>query len=224
MRWKHISPSILDVKQEYRAAFVNDLITNKNIKWIHYDVMDGEFVPNTAISLEEIKAIKEASPDHFCDAHLMIVNPLDQVEKFAKYVSTVTFHYEAIEEIDLALFINRYSHDFSIGLAINPDTPVDDIVPFLEFLDIVLVMSVWPGKGGQKFIETSLDKIKELKRLRALKNYHYLIQVDGGINKDTAKLAWKAGADLLVAGSYIVKDPSQENIDSISFENRLKKN
>ncbi|WP_027334031.1 ribulose-phosphate 3-epimerase [Mycoplasma elephantis] len=222
MRWKHISPSILDVKPKERTNFVNDLIKNKNIKWIHYDVMDGKFVPNNAITLEEIKEIKKATPNHFCDAHLMINNPLDEVHKYSPYVTTVTFHYEAIKDLDLALFINRYLHDYSIGLAINPDTSVDDIVPFLPFLDIVLVMSVWPGKGGQNFIPTAIDKIKELKRLRVLNNYHYLIQVDGGINKETSKHAWRAGADLIVVGSYIVKDPSIENINSIKFENRFK--
>ncbi|MDJ1649124.1 ribulose-phosphate 3-epimerase [Mycoplasma phocimorsus] len=223
MRWKNISPSILDVKKENRLEFVTDLITNKGIKWIHYDVMDGIFVSNKAIELEEIINIYNNAPQHFSDVHLMISNPLDEFEKYKDYVSIVTLHFEAVSDIDLALFINRYHHDYKIGLAISPDTNVEDITPFLEFIDLVLVMSVYPGKGGQKFIVDSLDKIKKLKKLRSSNlKYSYLIQVDGGINEETSKLAWKAGADLIVAGSYIVKDPSQENINKLSFQNRYK--
>lgn len=222
MKWKHISPSILDVQKDKRIDFVNDLLKNKNIKWIHYDVMDGIFVKNKAISLEEITEITNNTPEHLSDAHLMVDNPLDQIDKFSKVVKCVTIHYEAVADLDLALFIDRYNHDYTLGLAINPDTSVEDIEPFLPYLELVLVMSVFPGKGGQKFITSILDKITKLKDLRKKHQYHYLIQVDGGINNQTAKLAWKAGADLLVAGSYIVKDPSLENINSISYNQRNK--
>lgn len=223
MRWKYISPSILDVKKEERLDFVIDLIKNKGIKWIHYDVMDGIFVPNKAIELDEIINIYNNAPHHFSDVHLMIKNPLDEFEKYNDYVSIVTLHFEAVSDIDLALFINRYYHDYKIGLAISPDTKVEEIEPFLDFIDLVLVMSVYPGKGGQKFIPESLDKIKQLKRLRTANDRRsYLIQVDGGINEETSKSAWRAGADLIVAGSYIVKNPSQENIDKLLFQNRYK--
>lgn len=227
MRRKYISPSILDVKQEDRAQFTRDLI-QKGIKWIHFDVMDGIFVPNKAISLEDLQSIKENTNElkYNSDVHLMVDNPLDVIDEYSKLVSIVTFHYEAVPPLDIALFLDRYSHDYNLGLAINPDTSVEEIEPFLQYFDLILVMSVYPGKGGQKFMPIALDKIKELKRLRDLRSaemkYSYLIQVDGGINQETAKLVWKAGADLVVAGSYIVNNPTVDNINSISYEKRLK--
>ncbi|QGZ97479.1 ribulose-phosphate 3-epimerase [Mycoplasma sp. NEAQ87857] len=212
---KYVTPSLLNINEGQRINVANELIKN-GIKWIHYDVMDGNFVPNTAISVEEINQIHNDGLKHIKDAHLMVANPYDYVESL-KNCDILTFHYEAIEN-DLAKFkqfLDDNYDELKIGLAIKPNTSVQTIKPFLNKLALVLVMSVEPGKGGQKFIPTSIDKIKELKQLRIANNYDYLIQVDGGINDTTGPECFKAGADACVAGTFLVFEPTKAKIDSI---------
>ncbi|VEU58423.1 ribulose-phosphate 3-epimerase [Mycoplasmopsis gallinacea] len=213
---KYVTPSLLNVEPENRLKMANTLV-NEGIRWIHYDIMDGEFVPNTAIKIKEIENINQHGLAHIKDAHLMVVEPYEYFESVKNHVDIVTFHYEAIED-DLERFeefLNENQHEFKIGLAIKPNTPVEAIKSFLSKLTLVLVMSVEPGKGGQKFIETSIDKIKNLREERNKHGYEFLIQVDGGINDTTGPLCFAAGADACVAGTFLVKNPTKATIDSI---------
>lgn len=213
---KYVTPSLLNVDKDQRLSMANILIQN-GIKWIHYDIMDGQFVPNTAIFPEEIKQINKEGLKHFKDAHLMVLNPYDYLEILKDNVDIFTFHFEAIQNnLDkFKQFLNKNNQELKIGLAIKPDTKVQTILPFLNKLSLVLVMSVEPGKGGQKFIESSIDKIKELRQLRIKHSYDYLIQVDGGINSETGPLCLKAGADAVVAGTFLVVEPTRKRINSI---------
>ncbi|AKJ21047.1 ribulose-phosphate 3-epimerase [Mycoplasmopsis synoviae] len=217
-RNKLVTPSILNVEKEKRIDYVNSLI-DLGISWFHYDVMDAKFVENTAIEVDEIIKISKKTKSHIKDVHLMVENPYEYVDKLKGYVDIFTFHYEAIEnDLDkFEEFLELNKHNLRIGLAINPETDVERVFPFLEKLTLVLVMSVNPGKGGQAFIESALDKIKKLKfeRLNLRKNYEYLIQVDGGINNLTGPKCFKKGANLCVVGSFLVKSPTKETINSI---------
>ncbi|APJ38183.1 ribulose-phosphate 3-epimerase [Mycoplasmopsis pullorum] len=215
MTKKYVTPSLLNVESQKRLEIAKELI-NAGVKWIHYDVMDGEFVPNTAISYQEIKNIREKAPKHIMDAHLMVNDPLSYLDEFKNVVDIVTIHFEAIDDLEeFKEFLIENYHEIKIGLAIKPNTSVERIVEFLPYLALVLVMSVEPGKGGQRFIETSLQKINQLKILRLKNSYDYLIQVDGGINNETGPLAFEAGADAAVAGTYLVFEPTTNRIKSI---------
>ncbi|TKA59078.1 Ribulose-phosphate 3-epimerase [Mycoplasmopsis bovis 8790] len=211
---KYVTPSLLNVEPEKRLNMANTLI-NEGIKWIHYDVMDGKFVPNFAIELDEIKNIHEKGLKHFKDAHLMIENPLDYIDQYKDFVDIVTFHYEAVESAKLLKFLKQKHHDYRLGIAIKPNTEVEEIKKFLPYIQLVLVMSVEPGKGGQKFIPSAIDKIKLLKQLRIKHAYDYLIQVDGGINDVTGPECFKVGADACVAGTFMVSNPTKARINSI---------
>ncbi|MBU4690537.1 ribulose-phosphate 3-epimerase [Mycoplasma sp. ES3157-GEN-MYC] len=214
MNKKYVTPSLLNVDEGKRAEMAQ-LLINQGIEWIHYDVMDAKFVPNKAIELEEIVEIKKTSSKHFMDAHLMVVNPLEYLDSYKNVVDIITIHYEAIKPAELLDFLKQKHHDYRIGLAIKPNTTVTEIEQFLPYVALVLVMSVEPGAGGQKFMPSALDKIASLKQLRIKNQYEYLIQVDGGINDTTGPLAFKAGADACVAGTFVVKNPTKETINSI---------
>lgn len=211
---KYVTPSLLNVEKDKRCEMAT-LLVNNGIKWIHYDVMDGKFVPNTAIELDEIKNINKNAPKHFKDAHLMVENPFDYLDEFRDHVDITTIHYEAVNKKELIQFLKDHHSAYSIGLAIKPATEVKEIVKILPYLQLVLVMSVEPGKGGQKFIEHAVDKIRELKQLRDKNGYKYLIQVDGGINGETGPRCFAAGVDATVAGTYIVSEPTKEKIASV---------
>ncbi|VEU75492.1 d-ribulose-5-phosphate 3 epimerase [Mycoplasmopsis maculosa] len=217
MKNKYVTPSLLNVEKKDRLEMANTLV-EQGIKWIHYDVMDGKFVPNLAIELEEIKNINENGKKHLKDAHLMVENPLELVELYKDIVDITTFHYEAVDHFQLLEFLKNNQHDYRIGVAIKPATKVEEIKELLPYLQLVLVMSVEPGAGGQKFMPEALDKIKELKRIRDINQFEYLIQVDGGINNITGPQCFKAGADACVAGTFIVKNPTKETIQSVLGE------
>lgn len=173
-------------------------------QWIHYDVMDGHFVPNISFGYSILKDVSKIT-DMYLDVHLMINEPEKYVDKFIdSKASLIVFHYEAVKENEIDGLIDHIKRQkVEVGIAIKPDTPVDVLLPFISKLDLVLVMSVEPGFGGQKFNPIAIDKISKLKDLKETNNYHYLIEVDGGINESTAKLCCEAGVDVLVAGSYI---------------------
>ncbi|MGX9389137.1 ribulose-phosphate 3-epimerase [Mycoplasma sp. 327] len=210
---RQISPSILDVKSDQLISYVNSLI-----KWgvsnVHYDVMDAQFVPNTALTYEEIKKIFDKCPKHHMDIHLMVKDVFSYYHKFKEFGAILTFHYEAFEnEIELKKLIKlAKKEDIKLGLAFNPDTDVSRVMPFLKDLDLILAMSVYPGKGGQSFIESTYAKVRQLRKYIDQKNLKIIIEIDGGIKDFNIKKCFESGVDLAVVGSYLVKNFSKETI------------
>ena len=180
------------------------MINNSEAEWFHLDVMDGSFVPNISYGMPVIEQIRKTT-DKTCDVHLMIVEPEKYIEAFAKAgADNLTIHWE--ESVHLHRSIQHIkSLGMKAGVAINPATPVSFLKDILMYLDLVLIMTVNPGFGGQEFIPHSLQKIKELRSMIDDNNYETLIEVDGGITLDNAGLLVNAGANVLVAGSSIFK-------------------
>lgn len=169
---------------------------------IHVDVMDGMFVPNLTFGFKMISDLRPLS-DLCFDVHLMIAEPKRYVERFVKAgADIVTIHAEAEKDIDGTLDIIKAA-GVKCGLAINPDTPVERVEPYIQKLDLILIMSVFPGFGGQKFIDGSLERLQQAAELRDKYAPNALVEVDGGINAQNAAAAAKAGADILVAGNAV---------------------
>ena len=175
--------------------------------------MDGHFVPNLTIGAPVVKAIKPVTKLPM-DVHLMIENPAKYVKDFALAgADVITFHYEATKETTFDVINIIKSYGVKVGLSIKPKTPVSAIKPYLDMVDLVLVMTVEPGFGGQKFMEDCADKIIEVK---AYANKDIIVEVDGGINAETAQHCKKCGADALVAGNYVFSsDDMKEAIASL---------
>lgn len=198
-----ISPSILS------ADFVNLQQDIKKIEkagadWIHIDVMDGLFVPNITIGMPVVEAIKKVTQLPL-DVHLMIDKPERYINNFKQAgADIITIHQEATTDCKGTISAIK-KVGAKAGVSIKPNTPVNSIKNLIKDVDMVLVMSVEPGFGGQKFIPNCIDKIKEIREIAKTVNPELIIQVDGGINKETAQLVKQAGADSLVAGSYIYK-------------------
>ena len=206
-----ISPSILS------ADFAN---LEKDIKrvepyvtWLHIDVMDGHFVPNISIGVPVVKSIRKIT-NLFLDTHLMIENPIKYVDAFCDSGSDlITFHYEATKDKTIETIEKIKSRKIKAGLAIKPKTSVDEIKEYINLVDLILVMTVDPGFGGQKFIADCVNKIKDVRNL----NSNVIIQVDGGINDTTAKICTDLGANSLVSGNYIYSSQNiKEAIEKIS--------
>lgn len=200
---KLIAPSLLssdfaDLKTEIAK------VTEAGAHLLHVDVMDGQFVPNLTIGMPVVKAIKGVSALPL-DVHLMIDNPEKYIEEFAKAGSDyLTIHVESTLKVqDCLLQIRKLK--MKPGITLRPKTDLDEIKPFLALVDLVLIMTVEPGFGGQTFMHEQLEKVSWLKSYREKNNLSFLIEVDGGINEHTAKLCWDAGADILVAGSAVFK-------------------
>lgn len=176
------------------------------LTYLHFDVMDGHFVPNISFGIPVLNAVKKMQTGLILDVHLMITHPEKYAEAFIKAgADIITFHVETIPDLvafhSLVTLIKSY--DVKVGLSLRPATPVRALLPYLASLDLVLVMSVEPGFGGQKFMDSALEKIQELVAIRKNDKNNFLIEVDGGINDLTGKKAKDAGADILVAGSYL---------------------
>ena len=195
-----ISPSILS------ADFANlerdiKLVQNAGADWLHVDVMDGHFVPNITIGVSVVASIKKIT-DLPLDVHLMIENPEKYIEAFAKAgTDIITFHFEAVSDV-AAIIKQIKSLGIKAGMSIKPNTPAEVVFPYLKDLDLLLVMTVEPGFGGQKFMNDCAEKIPVIKE-KAHENL--IIQVDGGINAETARICTSYGANSLVAGNYIYK-------------------
>lgn len=197
-----VAPSILSADFS-RLGTELKALANAGADWVHIDVMDGHFVPNLTIGPCVVKSIRPCSHLPF-DVHLMMTHPKNFIKDFAHAgADYITIHSEADEPVmDLIDEIKKYGK--KAGISIRPKTPVSKLIPFLPLIDLVLVMSVEPGFGGQSFIPSGIEKIAALKELIGHKKT--LISVDGGINNVTAPACVLAGADILVAGSYIFKN------------------
>lgn len=202
-----IAPSILTADFNQLATEIESV---KSADFLHLDVMDGHFVPNISFGSHVLSGLRKISKVPL-DTHLMLSNPLDYIDQFVEIGSSyITVHVEANKVQES---INRIkASGIKAGITLKPKTKVETLYPYLDQVDLVLIMSVEPGFGGQKFMVDQLEKVKTLVELRKTYGYHYMIEIDGGINGDTAKLAKAAGVDIAVVGSYIFNAEDREAV------------
>ena len=206
---KLVAPSLLAADFTKLASEIN-LVNETPADWLHLDVMDGQFVPNITFGMLVIDAVKKMCTKPL-DVHLMINTPEKYIEEFRKSgADHITVHFEACPHL------HRVIHQIKetgakAGVALNPHTPISVLEDVIEYLDIVLIMSVNPGFGGQKFIYQTIPKVKKLKDLISIRNSNALIEIDGGVGLHNAEKLLQAGADVLVAGSsiYRAEDPKK---------------
>ena len=204
-----LSPSILAA--DFKVLGQEMKKTEENgAAYIHFDVMDGMFVPSISFGMPVLASIHDAT-EQFMDAHLMVQEPIRYVEAFQKAgADYVTVHLEACEDVKTTLD-KIHACGMKAGLAVNPETDVKELVPYLEDVEMILIMSVHPGFGGQKFIPESLDKVREVRAMLNEKNLETDIQVDGGIYVENVREVLDAGANVIVAGSAVFRGDAGEN-------------
>lgn len=209
MRNYVLSPSILAADFKVLAQEMKKTEEN-GAAYIHFDVMDGMFVPSISFGMPVLASIHDAT-EQFMDAHLMVQEPIRYVEAFQKAgADYVTVHLEACEDVKTTLD-KIHACGMKAGLAVNPETDVKELVPYLEDVEMILIMSVHPGFGGQKFIPESLDKIRAVRAMLNEKNLETDIQVDGGIYVENVREVLDAGANVIVAGSAVFRGDAGEN-------------
>lgn len=207
-----LAPSILTVKEEERSSTLQELY-DLGIVYLHLDIMDGKFVPNTTQGVSLLKDIN--SFDFVFDTHLMVNDPINYIKEFADAGSDIiTFHFESCTNVEEV--INKIkSYGIKCGISIKPKTDPKVLLPYLSKLDQILIMSVEPGFGGQKFMEDSLEKIRYFDELRNNNDeYTYQIEVDGGINLDNVSKVRAAGANIVVMGTALINSCDKKNVIS----------
>jgi len=211
-----IAPSLLSM--DFTKTLTQlDEIKQSHATWLHFDVMDGHFVPNLSFGPDICKQIRLNS-DLFMDVHIMVSDPNTFSDVFIEAgADLITFHLEACknDEEVIQIIDKIHAKNVKVGISIKPSTNINELLPFLDKIDLVLIMSVNPGYGGQSFMLNALDKISLLRNTIDTKKLNVLIEVDGGINHETAQLVLNAGADVLVAGSYIFKNNITETIEKL---------
>ena len=199
-----IAPSILAADFSQLGKDINDAVKG-GVNWIHCDIMDGHFVPNISYGPGIVKAAASSAPDAFMDVHLMIENPDQYVEDYVNAgADLITVHYETCPHLHRSIQ-NIKKYGIMAGVAINPATSISVIEPILEYVDLVLIMSVNPGFGGQSFIENSYGRLQHLATFREERELSFLIEVDGGVGVKNIEKVTQSGAEVLVAGSSVFK-------------------
>ena len=203
-----VSPSLLSADFLHLSKDI-EMVNRSQADWFHLDIMDGVFVPNISYGLPVVSQIKKIATTPL-DVHLMIVQPERYVEAFHKAGADIlTVHYETCTHLHRTIQQIK-SQGMKAGVSLNPHTPVSLLEDVIEDIDVVLLMSVNPGFGGQSFIEQTINKVDKLKKLIMESNSHTLIEIDGGVNFETGKRLVNAGADALVAGSFVFNSPDPE--------------
>lgn len=209
---KYIAPSLLSANF-YNLEKDLEALKEENIKYLHLDVMDGMFVPNISLGIPVIESIKKNTKEDFIlDTHLMVERPERYITNFKKAGADIlTIHQEATKDYCEVLAIIK-DQGMKAGISVNPETDIKKIDDCLKIADLVLVMSVHPGFGGQKFIEETIDKVKYLQDVRSKNGFNYMIEIDGGITIENVKSVCEAGVDIVVAGSAVFKNDIRKNV------------
>ena len=211
-----VAPSILSMDFTQTLKQLQEVESSK-AKWLHVDIMDGHFVPNLSFGPDITKQIRKHSK-LFMDVHIMVEDAEHYSDVFVEAgANLLTFHLEACKDAEsVHRIISKIHHQgCKVGLSIRPQTPVEAVFPYLNVIDLVLIMSVNPGYGGQSFMEESVDRIQRLRTEIDAHQHSVLIEVDGGINAETGLKVAQAGADVLVAGSYVFKNDIVRAVESL---------